>query len=157
MNNGKMIMQLMGTGRFTLEDREDLQKLGRGDLEVLLGLYLDAENKNKVKFILRASGVMVNSIREMKIRRNERLLQESYRIIGVLNTEIHKVCDYIQTRMDAENFNSIFELSNLEPEDWKYSDDEDYYSNLISTPTDIGHCVRQSLINGEKYLKEMLS
>jgi len=158
MKTGKMITQLMSTGRFTLEDRENLQQLEKGDLEVLLGLYLDIEDENKVKFILRASGVMVNSIRHWKTEGNEKLLQESYRIVGVLNKEIHKICDLIEDNVTVDDFLELFELvEGTEEDDWCFQEDEDYYSNIMSSTSDIGHIVRTALIQSESKLFEILS
>ena len=109
MKNARIIEELNSTGKFRSEEIEELQELEKGDLLVFLALYSKVENKNKVKFILRGAEIMKDSIRQIKIEGNDKLLEQSYSIVSALSTEIRKVCEYLEDNgIDANSFIELF-------------------------------------------------
>ena len=156
MKNARIIEELNSTGKFRSEEIEELQELEKGDLLVFLALYSKVENKNKVKFILRGAEIMKDSIRQIKIEGNDKLLEQSYSIVSALSTEIRKVCEYLEDNgIDANSFMELFEI--VEDEDYEYDAECGFYENLIPTSGSVGYCIRCSLIRAESIVKSMMN
>ncbi|AUN26240.1 hypothetical protein RSJ21_13645 [Clostridium botulinum] len=66
-----------------------------------------------------------------------------------LNKRIIDTLDVIEEYVDVDMFCELFEIE-------EYNEEDDYYGNILSSTSKIGHVCRTGLIYNEKLVKEMI-
>ncbi|KEI89315.1 hypothetical protein N493_07330 [Clostridium botulinum B2 433] len=66
-----------------------------------------------------------------------------------LNKRIIDTLDVIEEYVDVDMFCELFEIE-------EYDEEDDYYGNILSSTSKIGHVCRIGLIYNEKLVKEMI-
>lgn len=94
--------------------------------------------------------------------KNNELLKQKYEIrleqvrteMMYFNSRIIKVMNVLEEIMKYNDIEVFIDAFNL---DWEeYDEDENLYTNLMISSTEIGYCIRQALLQNEKIVKELI-
>ncbi len=100
----------------------------------------------------------------LSVIKNDEVLNRNFDVSGLeeglndvrvemirLNEKIKNSIDVIEEYLDVEVFCNHF---GIDIED--FDDTEDYYTNILTSATPLGHCIRMALIHAEKLVKEFM-